>query len=420
VAEIAGINAAKRTFELIPLCHPLNLTKVGVTATLENDAVAVVSEVSCIGQTGVEMEALMAASVALLAVYDMCKAVDKKMQIGEIVLIEKTKTDLGAPAGIGAAPENVLRESARGKIVSVNISKEKGAVKEQMPVIVINDSGVENDAHAGAWHRQVSVLAQESIDAFVASTSRDTRPGEFAENITTTGLPLEKVAIFDRLQIGDGILEVTQIGKECHGDTCAIFREVGQCVMPKEGLFCRVISGGRITPGDEVVHFVRPLRFKIITLSDRASRGEYQDKSGPRVQELIEEFFKKSRWHLECNREILPDEAGRLREALLNARADGVDIVITTGGTGIGPRDITPEVVTSLADRTIPGIMAHIRQTFGSAKPNALLSRSVAVISGRTVIYALPGSVKAVNEYMGEILKTIEHLVFMLHGLDIH
>ena len=94
VAEVAGIQAAKRTWELVPLCHPLAITKVDVTASLEERAVAVESAVTCVGRTGVEMEALTAASVALLTVYDMCKAVDKEMTIGGIVLVEKTKKDI--------------------------------------------------------------------------------------------------------------------------------------------------------------------------------------------------------------------------------------------------------------------------------------------------------------------------------------
>lgn len=98
VAEIAGITAAKRTSELIPLCHPLAITNVKLTATLEERGVSVAGEVHCVGQTGVEMEALTAVSVALLAVYDMCKAVDKNMKIGEIILVEKTKEDLPARA----------------------------------------------------------------------------------------------------------------------------------------------------------------------------------------------------------------------------------------------------------------------------------------------------------------------------------
>ena len=95
-------------------------------------------------------------------------------------------------------------------------------------------------------------------------------------------------------------------------------------------------------------------------------------------------------------------------------------MIFTTGGTGVGPRDITPDVVTELCDKFIPGIMDHIRLKFGADKPNALLSRSVAGVAGSTLIYTLPGSVRAVQEYMQEILKTLEHLILTLHGLDDH
>ena len=97
-----------------------------------------------------------------------------------------------------------------------------------------------------------------------------------------------------------------------------------------------------------------------------------------------------------------------------------MDAVFTTGGTGIGPRDITPDVIETMADRLIPGIMEHIRIQFGAEKPNALLSRSIAAVMGQTLVYALPGSVRAVSEYMGEILKTFEHALLMIHGIDAH
>jgi molybdopterin adenylyltransferase len=94
--------------------------------------------------------------------------------------------------------------------------------------------------------------------------------------------------------------------------------------------------------------------------------------------------------------------------------------VVTTGGTGIGPRDITPDVVMALADRLVPGVMEAIRVKFGAEHPGALLSRGVVAVRGRTLIYTLPGSVRAVEEYLGEILQTLEHALCMLHGLDTH
>ena len=306
------------------------------------------------------------------------------------------------------------------KVTSVNISEEKGTGKHPVDHIEIDEQGVVGDAHAAHWHRQVSILSEEIIQEFATETGRDTGPGEFAENITTGGLDLRGVGLLDRLLIGDVELEVTQVGKECHGDVCAIFKEVGRCVMPKDGIFTRVVHGGSVAPGRDIQHIARPLRIKIITVSDRASRGDYEDKSGPRIQQLLEEFFADKRWHKQYETVLVPDDAGLIRNELTLARDEGVDVVLTTGGTGVAPRDVTPDVALGLIDRQIPGIMEHIRVKFGTEKPNALLSRSVAGVMKRSLIYTLPGSVKAVQEYMGEILLTMEHLFCVLHDLDVH
>ncbi len=308
----------------------------------------------------------------------------------------------------------------KGKIEAVNISEAKGTVKRPVDEIVIDERGIAGDAHAGPWHRQVSLLASERVESFVAETGRATGPGEFAENITTRGIDVGSAAVMDRFRIGSVDLEVTQIGKQCHGAGCEVFQEVGKCIMPTEGVFCRVIAGGRARPGDEIVHHRRVLSVRIITLSDRAAAGEYADRSGPRAQEIIEAFAAEAGWIGRIERAVLPDETDRLAEALRSAVADGVDVVFALGGTGVGPRDITPEAVSAVCEKMLPGIMEHIRVTFGAANPKALLSRSVAGIAGRTQIYALPGSVRAVEEYLGEILKTLEHTVFMMAGLDTH
>ena len=104
----------------------------------------------------------------------------------------------------------------------------------------------------------------------------------------------------------------------------------------------------------------------------------------------------------------------------MRASGNDFDIIFTTGGTGIGPRDITPEVVKPLLDKEIPGIMESIRIKYGMEKPNALLSRSIAGVMKKSLIYTLPGSVRAVNDYMSEILKTLEHLIYMQRGIDAH
>jgi len=310
--------------------------------------------------------------------------------------------------------------SPRGKVVSVNVSTQKGTPKRPVEKIVLDERGVVGDAHAGPWHRQVSLVSQESIDRFVERTGRAVAPGEFAENVTVRRLDLRTAAPMDRFRIGPAELEVTQIGKECHGEECAIFREVGQCVMPREGIFCRVVRGGTVKRGDPIEHVPRPLRLRVITLSDRAFAGDYADRSGPRIRELLEEFLEGSRWHAQIETAVLPDDAQELRTALADARDSGIDVVFTTGGTGVGPRDVTPETVTDICDRMIPGIMEAIRVKFGARNPRALLSRSVAGVAGTTVVYALPGSVRAVEEYVGEILATMEHLITTVHGLDVH
>jgi molybdenum cofactor synthesis domain-containing protein len=306
------------------------------------------------------------------------------------------------------------------KIVSVNVSDKKGVIKKPVDRIELFEMGVRGDAHAGNWQRQVSLLANESIEKFQKEAERKINFGEFAENITTEGMLLHETSPLDRIYIGETELEITQIGKKCHGTSCAIFAEVGNCVMPKEGIFARVLKGGPVQAGMEMEYVPRVYRVQVITLSDRASRGEYEDRSGPRVVELVSEYFREQRNIVETEHTIIPDDPLALHALLEQCRKEEVDVVITTGGTGIGPRDITPEVVGPMLDKEIPGIMEAIRLLYGREKPNALLSRGVAGVMGSTLVFTLPGSVRAVNEYMHEITKTLKHLIYMLHGLDAH
>jgi molybdenum cofactor synthesis domain-containing protein len=164
-----------------------------------------------------------------------------------------------------------------------------------------------------------------------------------------------------------------------------------------------------------------PDRFEvlIITLSDRAYRGEYQDLSGPRIKEILSEFFTAQKWESSIRITIIPDDAEALQNVVKEAGITA-NLIFTTGGTGIGPRDITVETVKPLLVKEIPGIMEFIRIKYGQEKPNALLSRGVAGITGKSLIYTLPGSVRAVDEYMSEILKTLKHAVLMQYGIDTH
>ena len=139
-----------------------------------------------------------------------------------------------------------------GKVLAVNISLNKGERKTPSPEVTLREEhGIVGDAHAGDWHRQVSLLAMESI-AKMQALGLKVGEGDFAENITTEGVDLVNLPIGSRIEMGETVLEVTQIGKECH-TRCAIFYQAGDCVMPKEGIFARGIKGGVVRPGDSVV-----------------------------------------------------------------------------------------------------------------------------------------------------------------------
>lgn len=305
------------------------------------------------------------------------------------------------------------------KIRSLNISKQKGTVKTPVDVVEINKTGFKDDAHAGYWHRQVSLLAAESLKKAEEQNRRKFNFGDFGENITTEGFELHKSKILDRFQSGDVLLEVTQIGKKCHKG-CEIMQQVGSCIMPEEGIFCRVLEGGELTNQDELVYIPRQINILIITLSDRASKGIYEDKSGPYATKLLTEFFGEHNRPVNIQNKIIPDDEKELEKILIQAAASRTDIVVTTGGTGIGSRDITPDVVKRLLDKEIPGIMELIRYKYGSVKPNALISRSIAGVIDKSLVYTLPGSVKAVKEYLDEITKTLEHSLRMINDIDSH
>ncbi|MCD6331871.1 MAG: MogA/MoaB family molybdenum cofactor biosynthesis protein [Bacteroidales bacterium] len=163
-----------------------------------------------------------------------------------------------------------------------------------------------------------------------------------------------------------------------------------------------------------------PFHIIIITLSDRASRGEYEDLSGPEIIRRVEKFFKETGLKAQISYHLLPDNRDQLKKQLITHIKQRDDVIFTTGGTGIGPRDFTPDVVRPLLDREIPGVMELIRVKYGMIKPNALISRSVAGVSGQTLLYTLPGSVQAVGEYLDEILPTLIHSKKMILGIDDH
>jgi molybdopterin adenylyltransferase len=236
------------------------------------------------------------------------------------------------------------------------------------------------------------------------------------ENSQKTSEQAECRVFLDRFQCGELQLEVVQVGKPFHQE----FKELGNYLMPRVGIFCRALNEGKIKLDEKLEYIPKTFNIKVITLSDRVSKGVYEDKSGPQVAEVVADFFKHKQLRYHIDTTIIPDDAILLEQELMAVKHSSIDILITTGGTGIGERDITIDTIKPFLDKEIPGIMEMIRMKFGIQKPNALLSRSVAGVMEKTLVFALPGSVKAVNEYMGEINKSLFHCIGMLHALDMH
>lgn len=260
VAQVAGIMAAKRCWELVPMCHPIQLTGVDVRFELVDDergcGVAIEAECRCCGETGVEMEALTAASVAGLTVYDMLKATQRDMVVDDVRLLEKSGGASGhfVRAEVGDAGDKAgaaVPAVADASVVAVSISEKKGTRKKpQESIELVVGHGVEGDAHAGNWHRMVSLLPEESVDV-MREMLPNLAAGDFAENILTRGLSLKELPVGTVLTVGECELVVTQIGKKCHND-CEIHRLTGKCVMPTDGVFAVVTRGGTVRPGDPI------------------------------------------------------------------------------------------------------------------------------------------------------------------------
>ncbi|MFZ3151051.1 MAG: molybdenum cofactor synthesis domain-containing protein [Anaerolineaceae bacterium] len=296
------------------------------------------------------------------------------------------------------------------KVISINISTHTGTIKQPVDQATLRvNYGIEGDAHAGDWHRQVSLLSQESVNKMIELGATNLQPGIFAENITTEGIELHSLPIGTHLLVGETELEVTQIGKECHAH-CQVYQQVGMCIMPTEGIFTRVLMGGVIKPKDEI-SIVPAVNVAVITISDKGAAGIREDKSGPALVEALKGYA------LVKHTLILPDEFTQIQAALVELCEDGqVDLILTTGGTGLSPRDITPEATKSVIDRAVPGITEAMRAESRKITDRAMLSRATAGIRKRTLIINLPGSPKAAVECLQVFLPALPHAVETLRG----
>ncbi|NCB94443.1 MAG: MOSC domain-containing protein [Clostridia bacterium] len=300
-----------------------------------------------------------------------------------------------------------------GIVKAICISEKKGVQKHRIEeAVFVTDYGIEQDAHAGKWHRQVSLLSFDSLEAF-KQRGASVIDGAFGENLIVDEFDFRHLPVGTVFQCNDVILEMTQIGKECHSH-CEIYKIMGECIMPREGVFAKVIQGGTIHVGDEMKIIDQKDRFKVavLTLSDKGAAGDREDKSGPLIREIVE---KEN--YLVIDQRMIPDDQPLIEKTLIHlCDKTKADLVLTTGGTGFSMRDCTPEATIAVAHRMAPGISEAIRAYSAQFTNRAMLSRGASVIRGGTLIINLPGSPKAVRESLACILPSLDHGLQILKG----
>ena len=305
-----------------------------------------------------------------------------------------------------------------GTVQAICLSEEKGTVKTAVQRSVLEaGQGFAGDAHAGDGHRQISLLAADDVEAMRAKGLPDLAPGAFGENLVVAGVDLAALGLGSRLAIGaDAVLEISQRGKVCHS-RCAIYHRTGDCIMPRNGVFARVVEGGVVACGDPVrVDCPVPVKVfqaVVLTIFDKGSRGERVDTAGPAVAGLLEKGLGA---HI-YGTEILPDDRDLIAARLAHfSNGHSIDLVVAVGGTGFAPRDVTPEAVAAVAERLTPGLDEAMRAASRTSTPHAILSRSVSGVRGSTQLVSLPGSERAASENLLAILPALGHGLAKLRG----
>ncbi|OGQ91821.1 MAG: hypothetical protein A2289_11610 [Deltaproteobacteria bacterium RIFOXYA12_FULL_58_15] len=306
----------------------------------------------------------------------------------------------------------------QGTIVGVCVSDKRGPKQQASTVRLIRGHGIENDVHAGNWHRQVSILTEEKIDEMRARGLELTH-GAFGENLITRGFDLTAVRVGQKLRIGKAaVVQLTQRGKTCH-TRCAIFYQTGDCIMPTDGTFVRVLKSGSVEPGDAIAMApdLDQVHVAVVTLSDRAARGEREDLSGPAIEEALR-HEQHGLAHAVVTRIVMSDDRKTLEKKLIDLCEDDLcDLILTTGGTGLSSRDMAPEATRAVIDREIPGMAEAIRAKGLAHTHRAMLSRAVCGQRGPTIIVNLSGSPKAATEQLGVILPVLSHAIQTASGI---
>jgi molybdenum cofactor synthesis domain-containing protein len=301
----------------------------------------------------------------------------------------------------------------KGKITHISKSDVKGIPKTNVTQAkLLAAYGLEGDAHAGDWHRQISLLAHESIDK-IREKGLDVHGGNFAENITTLGVDIPNSKVGEHITLGGAELVVSQIGKVCHS-RCAIFKTAGDCVMPREGIFGEVIKEGTIEVGSPVQILPKQgFSLGLITLSDRASQGIYPNETGPALEKLIKEKLPLAY----VRREVVPDDAKRLQTVLVDfCDTQKLDLIVTNGSTGVSPRDIAPEAILNIITRRLPGYEEAMRSKSREKTIHAIISRAVCGVRGEALIISVPGSPRAAVENLEAVIGAVRHTIEKIQG----
>ncbi|MFA6075120.1 MAG: molybdenum cofactor synthesis domain-containing protein [Negativicutes bacterium] len=296
-----------------------------------------------------------------------------------------------------------------GEILSINISKKRGTIKTPVnSAELVHGKGIVDDAHFGFQHRQVSFLAQESVDKMPKGLV-ELYPGIFAENITTSGIVWSALPVGCEVSVGTAKLRITQIGKECH-DRCAVYETAGDCVMPREGVFAEVLTDGIITVGDTIM-VVGAYKVGVLVTSDRCASGVYSDSAGLAAQEMLQKYLNVTKYL------VVADEISEIGSTLVEWTDNlKLDLIITCGGTGLAPRDVTVDATLTVMQKNVPGISELLRARSLQFTPFAALSRGVSGIRNNTLIINLPGSEKAVRENLEILLPLLPHALKAISG----
>ena len=292
-----------------------------------------------------------------------------------------------------------------GKIKSIYTGSRKGKLKKRVSQVSLKKNyGIIGDAHAGAGKRQISLLAEESI-ARLRGRDEKIGIGNLMENLRTTGIELTSLLVGTKLEVGRTVLlEISEIGKHS-SKPIKVFAMPEGCLLPLNGVFAKVLKGGTIREEDKIEIVADTLTCGILIISDRSSRGERPDKTGPLVKECLNELKITS-----VRYGIIPDEKEYISLVLVTwVDQGGVDLILTSGGTGFFSRDVTPEATRRILDKDAGGLSEMMRTEGAKSTKRAYLSRGVAGIRKKTLIINLPGNPQGARESLKIVSPILSH-----------